>query len=498
MLRKHSCYIVTIAALCGSLCVFSQTDEPDDFLREARNSYEQFKASGESEYNSFREKANRDYEEFMRRPWQPHHSEPVVPLPPDPSPPPFVLPDDMPVAPRRVPLDTVVSPVKVSPKPYPVCPIDEEPSADKPQTIEIKLYGTPLKVRKPDMPHFRIGGVSERDFADAWRRLCDFKMNNLLRDCLDNRDSLDLSDWAYLRMLQKVASMLTPAGSNEEAMLTGFLLNQSGYNVRYAVDERGRLDVLFATGGCLFNKQYFHIEGLNYFPLRADAAKTVRICNVAYPQEQAIYMGIRSSQKLAYAPAKTRTISVHARPQLTLSVTPNANLIEFYNDMPDCSASAQPSSKWAMYANVPASPELERDLYPALRESVNGMNQRDAANLLMDVAETFPYGYDSQIWGYDRAFFPDETWYYPYSDCEDHAIHFSRMVRDILRLRVVLVVYPNHLATAVHFTDGSATGDYIMIGSEKWIVCDPTIFYAPIGRTMSGQDNASATVLRLD
>lgn len=499
MLHTYNNFIIVIiAALSGSLCAFSQRKQSEDFLREARESYEQFKSEGEAEYSDFRCKANQDYENFMRQPWQERSSEPIVPSPPDPSPAPFILPEEKPAPPRYVPVDTVVSPPRIYPTPQPVSPIDEIPEITPASTVRFKLYGTPVEFRKPEMGDFNIEGTSERDFANAWGRLCNLKLNNLLKDCLDNRDRYALSDWAYLCMLRKVAALLTASGSNEEAMLIGFLLNQSGYAIRYALDDRGRLDVLFATSGCLLNVRYFHIDGLNYFPLRADGGKTVRVCNVAYPKEQAVYMGIRQTQKFAYAPAKTRTINVHARPQLTISVTPNANLIEFYNDMPDCSATGHPSSKWAMYANVPVSPELERDLYPILREQTAGMNQRDAANLLMDVAETFPYGFDSEIWGYDRAFFPDETWYYPYSDCEDHAIHFSRMVRDILGLDVVLLVYPSHLATAVRFTDGSATGDYIMLDSGKWIVCDPTIFYAPIGRTMAGQDNASATVLRLD
>lgn len=114
-------------------------------------------------------------------------------------------------------------------------------------------------------------------------------------------------------------------------------------------------------------------------------------------------------------------------------------------------------------------------------------------------APTFlPYGLDDDIWGYDRAFFPDESWNYPKSDCEDHAIHFSRLVRDLLGLEVALVYYPGHLAAAVAFTDGSATGDYIESNGKRWIVCDPTYFYADVGRTMPGEDNSSATLIYLE
>lgn len=109
----------------------------------------------------------------------------------------------------------------------------------------------------------------------------------------------------------------------------------------------------------------------------------------------------------------------------------------------------------------------------------------------------FPYGYDEEIWHRERSFFMDESWYYPESDCEDHAIHFSRMVRDLMGLDAVLLYYPGHLASAVAFTDGSANGDYVMKNGKKYIVCDPTIFYSNVGTTMRGMNNSEAILVDL-
>ena len=70
----------------------------------------------------------------------------------------------------------------------------------------------------------------------------------------------------------------------------------------------------------------------------------------------------------------------------------------------------------------------------------------------MKFVETFEYKLDSEMWGVaDRAFFPDETLHYPYRDCEDGAILFTRLVRDLLGLPSALVYYPGHLAAAVAF-----------------------------------------------
>lgn len=117
--------------------------------------------------------------------------------------------------------------------------------------------------------------------------------------------------------------------------------------------------------------------------------------------------------------------------------------------------------------------------------------------LLNFVQTAFVYEYDDKVWGYDRAFFTEETLYYPYCDCEDRSILFSRLVRDLVGLDVILVFYPGHLATAVCFDD-EVNGDYIMVGNRKYVVCDPTYIGAPVGATMPGMDNKAAHAIVLN
>lgn len=496
---KQIARLLIIAAAVASVPTVALGDDYEDFVKKAKESYGTFKTESEKKYADFRDKANREYEDFMRKPWKPVEVKPVIPTPPDPSPAPVVIPDNEPVVkPRPVVIDTVIVAPKIDPKPEPISPIREDVTPPKVlPTVNITLYGTPMSVRGLDMSQLYISGTSPSDFANAWRQLCNMPTNTLLRDCLDNRDKYQLCDWAYLKMLDAIAGKLI-SSPNERALLTGYMLNQTGYKTRYAVDPSGQLHVLYAVTGYIYGSNYYFLDNYCYYPLTKPSSNSVNICDFTFPKEKAIYMGLRESQKLNFTPAQTRTVNVYSYPGVTLSVTPNKNLIDFYNDMPDCTPSRERYSKWILYANTPASPELKRDLYPKLRQQIEGKTQAEAANFLIKVAESFPYGYDDKIWGYDRAFFPDETWNYPQSDCEDHAIHFSRLVRDLLGLDVALVYYPGHLASAVAFTDGSATGDYIVQNGKKWIVCDPTIFYANIGRTMTGKDNSTATLIFLD
>ena len=84
-----------------------------------------------------------------------------------------------------------------------------------------------------------------------------------------------------------------------------------------------------------------------------------------------------------------------------------------------------------------------------------------------------------------------------YSDCEDRAILFCNLVKNILALDVAFVSYPGHLATAVHFTQ-DISGDYFLVNGKRYLVCDPTYINAPIGWTMPGMNNSTAQVFLME
>jgi hypothetical protein len=92
--------------------------------------------------------------------------------------------------------------------------------------------------------------------------------------------------------------------------------------------------------------------------------------------------------------------------------------------------------------------------------------------------------------------FGDETFFYPASDCEDRAILYSILVQELMGLEVVLLHYPGHLASAVHFKE-NVQGDYLIINGIKFLVCDPTYIGANIGHAMEEFKNIPATVIKL-
>ena len=125
---------------------------------------------------------------------------------------------------------------------------------------------------------------------------------------------------------------------------------------------------------------------------------------------------------------------------------------------------------------------MKRSLYPVLQKAIEGKSEYVAVDMLLNFVQTgFGYSSDMDQFGYERPLYPDETFFYPYCDCEDRSILFSCLVRELVGLDVVLLSYPSHVSTAVRFNE-NVKGDYLVIDNQKYYICEPTwVSGAPAG-----------------
>lgn len=463
--------------------------------------YEAFKRQAIQEYNDFRDRANAEYAQYMRDAWAWYRGEKPMPAPTieEPIVPPVVLPEkDRGKTPeeRPLPFDEVIPSPEPAPVPTPVSPIQE-----KPQPVErrwnIAFYGTQCNVRFETTGRILLKNTKENAVADMWEQLAK-SGNNLLRDCLNLRDELNLCDWAFLKLAEAVAHEIYASGhANEAVLLQSFILNQSGFKIHIARSNDNRLHLLIAADCDMYGYPYWELNGEHYYLTDGSGAESLYIFTKAFPDEQPMRLTIAEENRFANQSSPERTLQAEQYPETSATIVTNENLIEFYNDYPESYANNDPLTKWRFYAQTPLSRAAKDRLYPVLRKAILGKSEQDAANILINFVQTaFVYEYDDKIWGCDRAFFADETLYYPYCDCEDRSILFSRLVRDLLGLDVVLVYYPGHLATAVHFNT-PVPGDYLSVDGIRYLVCDPTYIHAPIGMTMPDMDNSKAKIILL-
>lgn len=490
-------FIQLLLVVAGIAFPATADDSYNDFLKDAKADYDAFLKEARDDYAAFRDSMNRQYAEFLKGPWNPKSLEdPVEPPREDPVPP-LIVPDDEPL-----PLDTM--PVVIDnvvplpewedvPAPQPIVPLPQDiviPSNYS--KIPVYLYGTEFTVVLPTYNPVK-SSVTNYNIGDAWLGLSkDSGLLATIDNLLENRDKYNLNDWAYYRLIQECCSKVTGT-QNEKAFLEGFLMAQSGYGIRYGFDDSGKLYLLLKSDRIIAGEPYFVIEGYIYnaFNYKGSALK---ICDGEFGNAKPMNWIFRQLPALAYDNAPEKEVTITHYQDIKLRYRINKNLMSFFEDYPQAMVPGNFNiNQWECYTNVPLSKDVQNTIYPVLRNAIKGKSQRDAANILIDFCETFPYAYDDEVWGCDRPFFAEETLYYPGSDCEDHAILFSRLVRDLMGLDVALVNYPGHLATAVAFTE-DVPGSYVNYQSRRWTICDPTIFFAGVGHTMSGMKNSEATL----
>lgn len=482
-----------MAMVCALFVVTMVAGAQDDGFREA---YEDFRRSAKGEYEDFRRRANAEYAEWVRKAWQEYKALPSIDKPKEKDRPPVVMDDkekSKPIKNTPLPIKEKIIPPAPEPQPKPVAPIREKVQP-KEKWRTFRVYGTEMKVRFGEGQQFRLTSCDGDAVAEAWQRLSEEDYNNTIRDCLSIRMALHLSDWAYLNVLCRMSEVVL-GKTNEAVLLAAFVYCQSGYQMRLGmVDDKLRL--LYASKHHIYGKTYFEIDGMEYYVFEGDE-DMMEVCDVAFPQEKALSLYITEAQEFAEDKSDVRTLEAARYPDMNFKVSVNRNLVEFYNSYPSSFVDGNFMTRWAIYANTPMNKGVKEMLYPALRERIKGLSKKEAVEKILNWVQTaFVYEYDTKVWGEDRAFFAEETLFYPYCDCEDRSILFSRIMRDLLGLKVILVYYPGHLASAVCM-DTEVKGDYIELDGERFTICDATYIGAPMGRTMPGMNNEKATVILL-
>lgn len=494
-------------ALLFVICVTGQAQVQsfEAFKKQQEQQFQQFKTEKQAEYDAFRKRVNEDYARMMEKAWQSVKTKPAEPVPvvpevkpvvcTDPTPAPQPTPQPTPApTPKPIEIPVMEEPIVISkptPAPEPIAPV-VEPQEMPVSTESILFYGTTIKLQFPQPDGFKLVGLNEKQLAKAWTQLSDAQYDVMVSSALDARKRFALCDWGYIEYLQK-ALVKHYGKTNEAVFVQSFLLTQSGYRVRLAKDET-KLYLLVASNYNLFNHFSTKIDGKTYF-VADGQPKSIQVCPSLYEKEQTISLQIMATPKLAQKATDMRHLS--SKMGMTVDLRVNKNLIDFYNNYPRSYVNGDVRTIWVTYANTPLEKSTKDMLYPAIKKSIEGLSERDAVNKILNWVQTaFEYELDDKLWGGDRAFFATETLYYPYCDCEDRAILFSRLVRDIMGDEVVLLYYPGHLATAVRFKE-DVKGDYLTYQNKKYVVCDPTFINAGVGRTMPGMNNQQAKIIVL-
>ena len=391
-------------------------------------------------------------------------------------------PNAQPTAPTTKPVVVPVTPPAVKPS----APTGELFTASSDKQM-VNFCGQKVYVDKSLKGVCSIGNMRENAIADAYEAMCKADYKALVDDCRKVKKELNLNDWGIFLFVREASKTLC-TDENAAVVMQQFLLNELGYKSKMARRADRNQMLLFVAADCqVYGHPYFTKDGLNYYNLTSNESCQFYMCQEDSPKAKS-----KLNMQVNYAPALNAGMvnSVHKNRSgsVAVSVDVPKSLMEFYGSMPQCD--------YSVYVNAEVNPSVASKVLSTLAPLVNGKSEAEAANLLINFVQTgFQYATDQEQFGYEKPFFVEELFYYPYCDCEDRSVLYSYLVRNLLKLDVVLLDYPNHIATAVCFNE-NVSGDFVTVGGKKYVVCDPTYIGASIGKAMPQFKNVAAKVLK--
>ncbi|MGB3750342.1 MAG: hypothetical protein WA945_02140, partial [Arcobacteraceae bacterium] len=252
--------------------------------------------------------------------------------------------------------------------------------------------------------------------------------------------------------------------------------------------------LLYTIQHNLFQVSFFTLNKKRYYILTPNG-KIENVGNLytyagEYPKAtQSLSFNIPKELKL-YDNIKTKSLQfTFKNKKYTIKSQYSADLVDFYKTFPQ--------SDYNIYFGTKNSTPLSNSILQKLAPLVEGKSEIEAVNLLLRFVQTsFKYKTDQNQFNAEKVMFPEETIFYPYSDCEDRSILFSYLVKNLLNLDVVGVKYNDHLATAVAFSS-KISGDGFNYKNTKYTIADATYVNANAGMAMPKYKNTKFEIISL-
>lgn len=437
-------------------------------------------------FRDFKDARDREFVDFLKQEWK--EMQLALALSAEKEPKPLSVPVSGPVG--RVTNETASGPAVVNvPEAEIPPPPPEEIRADSEALNNVALtpipfYDTSIGVHLPRNLKGTIGPeIGNESIRSFWAFLSHANCDPLIRETLGLRSAMRLNDWGYLLLISACSGELYPPSSNEATAVAWFFLTKAGYAVRigYTAD---RLYLLLPSKETIYQVPYltFPGDGSTYYALslppgREKASGPLFTYEGKYPGAETVFDLSLSGLPAIRRELVTRNLTfTYGEHRYTLPTDLDKNAVDFLL--------WYPQTEYPVYFNASLSSYASGTFLKGMADILRGTSELTAVNMLLRFCQTaFGYKTDQEQFGREKPFFPEETLYYEYSDCEDRAALFSLLVRSLLGLDVVGLEYPSHLAAAVKFSTPIGD-DRIEYRGGTYTICDPTFVNADAGVSM--------------
>lgn len=476
-MRRIAIFMILLAACLMSLSAQGETQR-----------YEEFRNKIHGDYQGFRESVVNDYDKFLGGIWVEYKK--LTGLKADEAPKPAQQPVTELSLPDTTPKD--ISPVTAEeiPSEAPsIAPFDPVvPTVPVPGETPgvVHFYGANLSVPFKKAAT-TLSTLDNKGIAAYWKTLDKAGFPQVAQLLVQYKEQMGLNDYMLYLLARKYAqAALKSASDSERYMLTQFLLVHCGFDARLGISN-GHLVLLLPFTGKIYSRMYIQQNEINYYVFSEFPKEKAVVYSYELPAEASgkgllnLSLGKGGIRLPMDAHKYAFTDGV-----LKMQGNVNANLIRLLADLPQMDN--------LLYAQPVVDIACRREVLASLSTQLAGKRPEEALEALLHfVQSAFRYATDDEQFGREKPFFFEEALYYPMCDCEDRAVFFSFLVKELLHLDCHLLDYPGHISTAVAI-DG-LSGDHYSYKEKTYYIADPTYIGAKVGMCMPNYRNTKPELL---
>ena len=467
-----------ILLLCSSSMMAQNTN----------SDYQAFRKRVLDNYGSFRKTVLENYAKYLQGVWDEYEQFKGIKRDHEPKPS---------IAPKADVKPQDVTPVQSEPE---VKPTIQPTSTDSPISVEpiapsalpnmsFSFYGVKLSAV---LCHAQtIDDIEHQAIAKVWNA---YRQDRVMKDVIRSLQSLTmaygLNDWFTFELVRNYTES-TCKNLASKIVLQHFLLVNMGYDIRLS-SCGNQLLLLVPFNQQVYERSYLFIDGKKYYVFYDDSTSKVQnagIYTCRLPNE---------TDKGRNIDLTIRGVNIGIKTGVAHRFSMSDGKISLQGSVDEGTMEAirrYPQMDIPFYAMSTIDSNFHRSLLTHVKEQIQGCSEKESVyRILHFVQYAFDYATDGEQHGYEKPYFIEENFYYPKNDCEDRAILFAFLVRNVLGLDVHLVQYPGHECTAVNFTTSQMNGDGYMYKGKAFYICDPTFIGASIGQCMPDYRNVKPIV----
>lgn len=341
------------------------------------------------------------------------------------------------------------------------------------KVVSFNFYGKDVQIRFDTSRRVsvKVGTGGEMVKCLEWLNDVTFETSE---DCQRIKKEMNLSDWAYVQLLDKLAS--TSLGKTNEAVLfMAWMMDMSEYNVGLCKKNPG-LQLMYLTDAKLTDYHPMESFGKIFYayanPSMASFKGYERLSTTGNPVSFKKF----GDQKFGVEPMDPVTVTSKKNASFSFTFSYNKHMVDFWKSIPNHLYNNDPLQRWVIIAQTPLEQYLKDTLVKAMKQKVTGMSQQEAIQQMMWWVQT----------GFEDV------------DDNEKNVILSRLVRDVLGLKVAFICYPQNTAIAVSITDADVRGAYVVRSGRHYVLCDASYEGALVGQENPARKGQKKILTLLD